>query len=184
VIKTKNPDLILVAGHEENSLNFIRQSQAAGVNPKMMVFTVGPPTGDFRKTLGKAAEYVYGVTPWLPDMEIGGDIFKSAREFDRQFQARFGYAADYHVASGAADVLAFKAAIEKAQSLDPKKVRDALAALDVETLYGRVKFESTGQIAMSQVLVQILDGNLVPVYVGGKFVNKVVYPTPKWSERK
>src|SRR5215467_12958549 len=137
VIKTKNPDLILVAGHEENALNFIRQAQAAGVSPRMMVFTVGPPTGDFRKTLGKAAEYVYGVTPWLPDMEIGGDIFKSARDFDKQFQARFGYGADYHVASGAADVLAFKAAIEKAQSLDAKKVREALTALDVETFYGR-----------------------------------------------
>jgi branched-chain amino acid transport system substrate-binding protein len=124
------------------------------------------------------------VTPWLPDMDIGGDIFKSAREFDQQFQARFGYAADYHVASGAADVLAFKAAIERAQSLDPKKVRDALAALDVETLYGRVKFEPTGQIAMSQVLIQILDGKVVPVYVTGRFVNKSVYPAPKWSERK
>ena len=184
VIKAKNPDLILVAGHEENALNFIRQAQAAGVSPRMMVFTVGPPTGDFRKTLGKAAEYVYGVTPWLPDMEIGGDIFKSARDFDKQFQARFGYGADYHVASGAADVLAFKAAIEKAQSLDAKKVREALTALDVETFYGRVKFESTGQIAMSQVLVQILDGKVVPVYVAGKFVNKPVYPTPKWTERK
>ena len=81
-------------------------------------------------------------------------------------------------------MLAFKAAIERAQSLDPKKVRDALAALDVETLYGRVKFESTGQINMSQVLVQILDSNVVPVYVNGKFVNKLVYPTPKWGERK
>jgi branched-chain amino acid transport system substrate-binding protein len=60
VIKSKNPDLILVAGHEENSLNFIRQAQASDVSPKMWVFTVGPPTGDFRKTLGKAAEYVYG----------------------------------------------------------------------------------------------------------------------------
>jgi len=149
-----------------------------------MVFTVGPPTADFRKTLGKAAEYVYGITPWLPDMEIGGDIFKSARDFDRQFQQRFGYASDYHVASGAADVLAVKAAIEKAQSLDAKKIRDALAALDVETLYGRVKFEATGQIALSQVLIQIVDGKVVPVYVSGKFVAKPVYPAPKWAERK
>src|SRR5437773_1441568 len=84
VIKTKKPDLILVAGHEENSLNFIRQAQAADANPKMLAFTVGPPTADFRKTLGKAAEYVYGVTPWLADMEIGGAIWKSAREFDRR----------------------------------------------------------------------------------------------------
>jgi branched-chain amino acid transport system substrate-binding protein len=184
VIKSKNPDLVLVAGHEENALNFIRQSQAADANPKMAIFTVGPPTGDFRKTLGKSAEYVYGITPWLPDMEIGGEIFKTAREFDKQFQARFGYQSDYHVASGAADVLAFKFAIEKANSLDPKKVRDALAALDVETLYGRVKFESTGQIAMGQVLIQILDGKLVPIYVAGKMVGKPVYPTPKWSQRR
>ena len=184
VIKTRNPDLILLAGHEENSLNFIRQAQAAGLSPKMMVFTVGPPTADFRKTLGKAAEYVYGVTPWLPEMEIGGAIFKSAREFDKQFQQRFGYPADYHVASGAADVLAFKAAIEKAQSLDPKKVRDALSGLDLETMYGRVKFEETGQIAMSQVLIQIVDGKIVPVYVSGKFVAKPLYPAPKWADRK
>jgi branched-chain amino acid transport system substrate-binding protein len=184
VIKSKNPDLILVAGHEENALNFIRQSQAADVNPKMAVFTVGPPTGDFRKTLGKAAEYVYGITPWLPDMDVGGEIFKTARDFARQFQERFGYQADYHVASGAADVLAFKFAIERAGTLDPKKVRDALAALDVETLYGRVKFEPTGQIAMGQVLVQIQDGKLVPIYVAGKMVGKPVYPTPTWSQRK
>jgi branched-chain amino acid transport system substrate-binding protein len=184
VIKSKNPDLILVAGHEENALNFIRQSQAADVNPKMAIFTVGPPTGDFRKTLGKAAEYVYGITPWLPDMDVGGEIFKTARDFDKQFQERFGYQADYHVASGAADVLAFKFAIEKAGTLDAKRVRDALSALDVETLYGRVKFESTGQIAMGQVLVQIQDGKLVPIYVAGKMVGKAVYPTPRWNMRK
>jgi branched-chain amino acid transport system substrate-binding protein len=184
VLKSKNPDLVLVAGHEENSLNFIRQAQAADVSPKMMVFTVGPPTGDFRKTLGKAAEYIYGITPWLPDMEIGGEIFKSAHDFAKQFQERFGYEADYHVASGAADVLVYKFAIEKAGVLEPKKVRDALAALDVETLYGRVKFEATGQIAMGQVLVQIQDGKLVPVYAFGKTLGKAVYPTPAWGQRK
>jgi len=184
VIKSKNPDLVLVAGHEENALNFIRQAQAADVSPKMAIFTVGPPTADFRKTLGRAAEYVYGITPWLPDMDVGGEIFKTARDFDHQFQERFGYQADYHVASGAADVLVFKFAIEKANSLDPKKVRDVLAALDVETLYGRVKFEPSGQIAMGQVLVQIQDGKLVPIYASGKMVGKPVYPTPKWGQRK
>jgi branched-chain amino acid transport system substrate-binding protein len=184
VLKSKSPDLVLVAGHEENALNFIRQSQAADMAPKMMVFTVGPPTADFRKTLGKAAEYIFGITPWLPDMDVGGEIFKSARDFAKQFQERFGYEADYHVASGAADVLAYKFAIEKAGSLDAKKVRDALAALDAETMYGRVKFEPTGQIAMGQVVVQIQEGKLVPVYAAGKILAKPIYPAPKWSMRK
>jgi branched-chain amino acid transport system substrate-binding protein len=184
VIKSKSPDLVLVAGHEENALNFIRQSQSADVNPKMVVFTVGPPTADFRKTLGRAAEYVYGITPWLPDMDLGGEIFKTAREFDRQFQERYGYPADYHVATGAADVLAFKFALEKAGTLDPKKVRDALAALDAETFYGRIKFEPTGQIALSQVLVQVQGGKILPIYVSGKMVGRAVYPTPPWAQRK
>jgi branched-chain amino acid transport system substrate-binding protein len=184
VIKSKNPDLILVAGHVENSLNFIRQAQAAGANPKMYVFTVGPPTTDFRQALGKAAEYAYGVTPWLPDMGVGGEVFASANEFSKQFEARFGYSPDYHVASGAADVLVYKFAIEKANSLEPQRVRDAIASLDVETMYGRVRFEPTGQIALGQVLIQIQKGKTVPIYVGGKFVGKPVYPMPKWSERK
>ena len=184
VIKSKNPDMILVAGHTENSLNFIRQAQAADVNPKMWVFTVGPPTADFRKVLGKAAEYAYGVTPWLADMDVGGEIFATAREFNKQFQERFGYEADYHVSAGAAAVLAFKFGIEKANSLDAKKVRDVLAGLDVETLYGRVKFDPTGQIAMGQVLIQIQEGKVVPVYVAGKFAGRPIYPMPKWSQRK
>ncbi len=184
VIKTKDPDLILLAGHTENSLNFIRQSQAADVSPKMWVFTVGPPTADFRKALGKTADHAYGVTPWLAEMDVGGEIFPSARAFDKQFRERFGYEADYHVAAGAACVLAYKSAIEKANTLDPKKVRDAIAALDVETLYGRVKFEKTGQIVLAQVLIQIQEGRVVPVYVAGKFTGKPLYPMPKWGQRK
>jgi hypothetical protein len=134
----------------------------------MWLFTVGPPTGGFRKTLGMAAECVFGVTPWLEDMEVGGGVFRSAREFGKLFRERFGYEADYHAASGAADVLAFTFAVEKANSLDPKKERDALTGLDVERLCGRVKFDSTGQISMSQVLIQIQDGKVVPVLASGK----------------
>jgi branched-chain amino acid transport system substrate-binding protein len=184
VIKSKKPDLILLAGHEENCLNFNRQAQAAGESPKMWVFTVGPPTADFRMTLGKAAEYAFGITPWLEDMDVGGEIFRSAREFGKRFREGFGYEADYHVASGAVDVVIYKLALEKANSLDPKRVRDAIGGLDAETFYGRVRFEPTGQIAMGQVLIQILDGKVVPIYAAGKMVGKPVYPMPKWDNRK
>ena len=37
-------------------------------------------------------------------------------------------------------------AIEKAGTVDPDKVRDAIAAIDTETFYGRVKFAEGGQI--------------------------------------
>ena len=37
---------------------------------------------------------------------------------------------------------------------------------------------------MGQVLVQIQEGKLVPVYAFGKMLAKPAYPAPKWSMRK
>jgi branched-chain amino acid transport system substrate-binding protein len=56
-------------------------------------------------------------------------------------------------------------AIEKAGSVDPKAVRDALAALDVTTFYGPVKFGPTGQIvSLKPPVFQLRDGKPVIVY--------------------
>src|SRR5438132_5723808 len=45
--KSKNPDVILWAGHEGEALNFIRQAKSLDVSPKMLwSFTAGVPTAD------------------------------------------------------------------------------------------------------------------------------------------
>ncbi|HZV93236.1 MAG TPA: amino acid ABC transporter substrate-binding protein, partial [Caldimonas sp.] len=65
-IKSKNVDVVLVAGHETEILNFIRQAKSLAVSPKIYSFTVGVPSADFRKALGKDADYAFGMTSWLP----------------------------------------------------------------------------------------------------------------------
>ena len=47
-IKSKNIDAVLVAGHETEILNFVRQAKSLAVAPKMYSFTVGAPSEDFR----------------------------------------------------------------------------------------------------------------------------------------
>ena len=59
-------------------------------------------------------------------------------------------------------------AIEKAGTIDPVKVRDAIAATDTETFYGHVKFDADGQINSLQPPVFQL--------VGGKPV--ILWPEP------
>ncbi|HBT40664.1 MAG TPA: amino acid ABC transporter substrate-binding protein, partial [Rhodospirillaceae bacterium] len=52
-----------------------------------------------------------------------------------------------------------KDAFERANSLDPEKVRDAIAATDMETFYGGIKFAPEGNnIAKPMVLRQIQNG--------------------------
>src|SRR6266851_5377106 len=68
LVKSKDPDVILWAGHEGEALNFIRQAKSLDVNPKLFYsFTVGVPTADFRKALGKDAEYAKVVPIYTED---------------------------------------------------------------------------------------------------------------------
>ena len=51
--------------------------------------------------------------------------------------------------------------------MDPEKVRDALAALDYESLYGRIKFTPDGDgdpVLMGPAIGQIQNGDLQVVF--------------------
>ena len=55
--------------------------------------------------------------------------------------------------------MVWKDAFERANSFDTEKVRDALAATDMQTFYGRIKFSEAGNnVAKPMVLRQIQDG--------------------------
>lgn len=182
-IKSASPDAVLVAGHETEVLNFIRQSKSLDVSPKLYSFTVGVPSADFRKALGKDGDYTFGMTSWLPSVSQKDRWFGNAEDFEKAWKEKFGYEPDYHAASAVADVEAFTVAIEAAGSTDPKKVRDAIAKLDFESLYGHIQFDSVGQISLPQTVVQVQNGKVVPIYGDKGFINKAQYPMPDWSKR-
>ncbi len=182
-IKSENVDAVLVAGHETEVLNFIRQAKSLGVSPKLYSFTVGVPSADFRQALGKDANGASGMTAWLPSATLKDRWFGNAEEFARAWKAKFGYEPDYHAASGVATVEALVNAIEAAGSTDPQKVRDALAKVSFDSLYGRVAFDDKGQISLPQIMVQIQNDKVVPIYGGNDFINKLEYPLAPWDKR-
>lgn len=180
-IKSADADAVLVAGHETEVLNFIRQAKSLDVRPKLYSFTVGVPSADFRHALGKDANGASGMTAWLPSATLKDQWFGDAEAFARDWKARFGYEPDYHAASGVATVEALVNAIQAAGSTDPQKVRDALAKVRFDSLYGPVAFNDRGQISLPQIMVQIQNDKVVPVYGGGTFVNELHYPLEPWG---
>jgi branched-chain amino acid transport system substrate-binding protein len=181
-IKASEVEVVLVAGHTEESLNFTQQAKELNVSPKFISMTVGPSEADFRKSLGKDAEYIYGVASWSTQMNFIGYLFNDTKEFVKLFKEKFNYDPDYHNASGIADVAIFKDAIERAGTLDKEKVRAAIAATNLSTIYGRVQFSDNGQIKGTSVVLQILGGEIYQVYPNG--VKEPVYPFPDWKMRK
>jgi branched-chain amino acid transport system substrate-binding protein len=182
-IKSKNVDVVLVAGHETEILNFVRQAKSLAVAPKLYSFTVGVPSEDFRKALGKDADYAFGMTAWLPTPALKDRWFGDAQQFAKEYKAKFGYDPDYHAASGVADVEALVQAMEDVGSADPQKVRDALAKVKFDSLYGPIAFNAQGQIDLPQVVIQVQGNDLAEIYGAKGFAKQPKYPMPAWNAR-
>jgi len=61
-------------------------------------------------------------------------------------------------------------------------VREALANVDFESLYGRVRFNKVGQISLPQTVIQVQNEKVVPIY-GQDFLSKPLYPMLAWDKR-
>jgi len=180
-VKAAGAQAILVAGHSEEAINFVQQAKERGISPFFISLTVGTTEAGFRKALSRDADFIYGVASWSSQMKFKGSLFEDTASFVEEFKAVYGYDPDYHNASAVDDIAVYKNAIERAGTLDCEKVRDAIAATDLDTVYGKVTFLENGQIKGNSVVLQIIDGKIYQVYpsMGTTPVN----PVPPWNKR-
>jgi len=183
--KAKNPDLFLNSGHLAESLAIMQQSKELGFSPKGFGFSVGPSIQDFQTTLKADANYVSGGSQWTADLKYNGDdAFKTPANYNTLYTTRFGYAPAYQSAESTAAGIAFQRAIETAGSVDPKAVRDALATLDFESFFGRIKFDSRGiNLYKPMGVEQWQSGKKGTVWPPDVATAKPLWPTPPWSAR-
>ncbi len=187
-VKGKNPHIMLGAGHLQDSLLIVKQAKDLGVSPKAMGFSVGPSSPEFRANLKHDADYLFGATQWTSALKyVGDDPWKTPEAYAKAFKAKYpGYGViPYQVAESSAAVIVYQKAIEKAGTLDPKKVRDAVAALDFMSFYGHIKFDSRGVNIYKPMAVEQLqpDGNKYTVYPTDVAEKEALYPMPPWNQR-
>jgi branched-chain amino acid transport system substrate-binding protein len=106
-------------------------------------------------------------------------------KFVQAFQKRYGYLPDLHHQWGYTDMMVFKDVLERAASTDSGAILKALQETDMITPLGRVKFGPDGQNhEVKGMIVQWLNGKQEWIYPKEGASGKLVYPMPKWSERK
>ena len=179
------PDMIIGSGHKDEAVVTMKQAKQLGINAKLYGFTVGPALPDFITALGADANYVIGSSQWTAQAQYTGtDVFKTSQAYADKYKAAYGKVPSYQAADGTACGLAFQFALQQAGSTDPSKVRDALAALDVTTFYGQLKFDSTGANTFKpMVTIQIQNGVVNTVFPSDVANAKLQYPTPNFGSR-
>lgn len=165
-IKAAQPQWIFATGYINDLVLIRKQMGDLGIAVPVVTMIAGPAYKEFVEATGKLAENVSSAAWWHPAVRYRGqDVFGTTESYTRAFEARHKAVPDYAEASASAAGAILQVAIERAGSVDPKKVRDALAGLDAMTFFGPVKFGPTGQIVSLQPPVfQIQDGRPVVIY--------------------
>ncbi len=168
-------DAFLGGGHYADGATLARQMHEQKANMKFMAILVAPSDNKFAD-LGAGALGVTFPSQWEPQVSYKPQFGPTGAEFVKEFEAKFHMRPDYHAASGYTAGMVLQHAIEKAGSLDTKKVAAALNAMDVTTFFGKTKF-ATGpndhglQDGHTMVLGQWQKGK------DGKLGKQIVWPT-------
>ncbi len=179
VVKGKKPDVLVVGGYMGDLILVTKQAKELGVSPKAMFMMAGPIYAQYAEALGDTANNVLSAAWWSETLNYRGDIIGSADDFGKMWKTKFGQQVDYVAAASAASGVVAQLAIEKAGSLDPKKVREALAGLEAETFFGPVKFNQGGQNIGSKIFIfQIQNGTRKTIHPANIADSKIVYPKP------
>ncbi|MGD8808828.1 MAG: amino acid ABC transporter substrate-binding protein, partial [Gammaproteobacteria bacterium] len=182
-VRALRPDILVVSGHSKGAATAVRQVAELKVDVPMLAMT-HCDAADVIGKFGADAEYTLCASQWAPSLSYRDDWFGSAADYARDFEAEFGYSPPYQAAESTAAVLTFVDAFKRAGGFEPDKVRDALAATDMQTFYGNVKFDESGKnIAKPMVLFQVQNGEFVVVAPTKWADGKLIYPRPNWSER-
>jgi branched-chain amino acid transport system substrate-binding protein len=181
-----SPDVLINSGHLAEAVAIHRAARAADLNARIFAYSVGPSTPDFVSELGPDADYVLTGSQWTPQVRYRPQMYLTAQEYTAAYRRTFHTLDEpaYQVAESTAAGLALQRAMENAGTLDPERVRDALAGLDVMTFYGRLKFDRRGVNVYKPMLVeQIQHSRPHTVYPPSAADAKVLYPTPPWGMR-
>ncbi|ACA19936.1 Extracellular ligand-binding receptor [Methylobacterium sp. 4-46] len=165
-IKAAAPDILLATGYVQDSILLVKSLRELQVAPKLVGLATAVGVQDFRTAVGPAAEGIMGVDYWVPTLTWKDPVFGDSAGFAKAFEAKYAKAPTFHAASGAAAGVVLQLAIDKAGSVDPTAVRDALLSMQGETFYGPFKFDANG--------VNTRAGLNVSQIVGAE--PKVIYP--------
>ncbi|MGA0951486.1 MAG: amino acid ABC transporter substrate-binding protein [Candidatus Puniceispirillaceae bacterium] len=175
--KALKPDILLVSGHSKGAATAARQIEEMKIEAPVISMT-HCEAAKVQEKFPKAADGVLCPTQWLSNLPNSEPIFGNASKYNDDFRAAFPEykVIPYQTTQASAAVLVFKDAFERANSFDRDAVRDALAATDMDTFYGPIRFAPEGNNIAKPMFYRQIDGS-------GKY-NNVVNPGDMVFPRK
>src|SRR5881409_1366089 len=176
--KSANADLVLGLPTPPDGMTIVKQMKELGYSPKMLLLIRAPDPPVWSKNLGRDGDYVVLGPGWHHAFKAPG-----VKELNEAHEKKIGRPADPIAGPAYACVQILANAIAQAGSLDRDRIRDAIAATDMTTVIGPVKFRADGTGIVNAVFVQWLNGKQELVWPRDSATAKLAYPAPPFASR-
>ena len=187
-IRRAKPDVLLLTSNAADAVLITNTLTDYKVTPKVVIGSGGghaDPT--FLSGTSGNAKYMFDIVEWETDVNKPG-----AKETNAKFKAKYGANLTGEAVDAYVAMYVIADALERSASLEPAKIRDALAATDLKTgpaaivAYDSIKFDTTGQnenAALAIVQINDLGQGLERITVWPKASRRAgytpVFPMPQ-----
>jgi len=178
--KSANADAVFALPTPPDGMTMIKQMKELSYTPKLTFFIRAPDPPVWTKNLGKDGDYVVLAPGWHHAVKAPG-----VKELNDAHQAKFGRPADPITGPGYACVQIVAAAVARAgTTTDREKVRDAIAATDMTTVIGPVKFRPDGTgVVRAGLFAQWQNGKQELIWPKEYATVPLAYPAPPFNRR-
>ena len=176
--KAAGADAVFGLPTPPDGMTMVKQMKELGYTPKLLFLIRAPDPPIWSKNLAKDGDYVVLAPGWHHAVKAPG-----VKELNEAHQKKYGRPADPIAGPAYACVQIVAGALTRAAALDREKLRAAIAATDMTTVQGPVKFRADGTGIVQSVFVQWIGGKQELVWPKESATMPVVYPAPPFEKR-
>jgi branched-chain amino acid transport system substrate-binding protein len=176
--KAAQADAVFALPTPPDGMAMVKQMHELDFNPKLALMIRAPDPPVWSKNLGKDGDYVLLAPGWHHAFKYPG-----VAELNAAHVKKIGRPSDPITGPSYASVQILAAALGKAGAADRDKVRDAIAATDMMTVIGPVKFRPDGTGIVRGAFLQWINGQQELVWPREFATQPLAYPAPPYSKR-
>jgi len=175
-VRQLNPDILYMVSYIMDASLLMKQAKELKLTPKMFIGgAAGFTLPEFAKNAEIASDKVVSATLWHQILR-----YPEAMPYFNKYVKKYKQDTEYHGAEAYAAAYVIADVLKRAKSYSSAHIKEALAATDMMTAFGPVKFISYGKMKnqnkLSTYVVQWIDGRLELVWPANLATKKLVYP--------
>ena len=173
-------DALFTTPTPPQGVRFVKQMKELDWSPKLAFILRAADDSSWPKNLGKDGDYICHSGGWDYHLKLPG-----VQKFNEDYKSAYGSFPEIPAGVAYACMQILADALQRAGTLDRDKIRDAIAAANLTTVMGPMKFKPTGrgEGKYLQVVSQWQSGKDELVWPKDQASSPLAYPMPLWNKR-